>query len=207
MHYLHSNFDKFFNITKSVFQNRINSFDTFFSYRNKLKMSNFQIIALAITDKTLGIDSNNYFGGKLKSDYTEDFHNLIDHSNFNHHNKKLYPFIKQLNQTISNMFNGVENIDLVDSISFPVCKIAREKQSKIGRGNFETPTENSHVLPALIRKNHLCKCLENRDFEATRKNLAKYLSTIEESANDQEIIDYFERFGIKLSGDKVKLHV
>jgi hypothetical protein len=158
MHNLHSNFDKFFNITKSIFQNRINSFDTFFSYRNKPKMSNFQIIALAITDKTLGIDSENYFGGKLKSDHTEDFHNLIDHSNFNRHRKRLYPYIKRLNQTVSNMLNEGENIYLVDSISFPVCKIAREKQSKIGRGNFETPTENSHVLRALIG----CMCFPNR---------------------------------------------
>ena len=67
--------------------------------------------------------------------------------------------------------------------------------------------ENSHVLPALIRKNHLSKCLENKDFEAIRKDLAKYPSAIEQSATDQEIIEYLERFGIKLSGDKVELHV
>jgi GDP-L-fucose synthase len=67
--------------------------------------------------------------------------------------------------------------------------------------------ENSHVLPALIRKNHLCKSLENKDFEAIRKDLAKYPSTIEKSATEKEIIEYLERFGIKLNGDNVELHV
>ncbi len=67
--------------------------------------------------------------------------------------------------------------------------------------------ENSHVLPALIRKNHLCKCLEEKDFYAIRKDLAKYPSTIEESATEKEIIAYLENFGIKLNGDKVELHV
>lgn len=67
--------------------------------------------------------------------------------------------------------------------------------------------ENSHVLPALIRKNHLCKCLENKDFDAIRKDLAKYPSNIKGDANDQDIIKYLERFGIKQNGDNVELHV
>lgn len=67
--------------------------------------------------------------------------------------------------------------------------------------------ENSHVLPALIRKNHLCKCLENNDFDAIRKDLIKYPSAIEENASDAEIINYLENFGIKKVNEKVELHV
>ncbi|MEZ5199624.1 MAG: GDP-L-fucose synthase [Bacteroidales bacterium] len=67
--------------------------------------------------------------------------------------------------------------------------------------------ENSHVLPALIRKNHLCKCLENNDFEAIRKDFAKYPSSIEASASEEEIITYLEKFGIKRNNGKVELHV
>ena len=65
MHNLRSNFEKFFNITKSVFHSRITSFDNFYNYRNKPKMSDCVIIALAITGESLGIDSENYFWGKL----------------------------------------------------------------------------------------------------------------------------------------------
>jgi GDP-L-fucose synthase len=67
--------------------------------------------------------------------------------------------------------------------------------------------ENSHVLPALIRKNHLCKCLESNDFDAIRADLARYPSSIKENATEKEILDYLSNFGIKKKGDKVELHV
>lgn len=138
MHDLHSNFCKFLDITKSVFQSRINQFDNFFVYRNRPKMSDCQIIALAITGESLGIDSESYFWGKLKSDHSMDFPNLIDRSNFNRRRKRLYPLIQELNQTVADFLNQGENVYLVDSIPVPVCQIAREKQSKICKESFET---------------------------------------------------------------------
>jgi len=71
--------------------------------------------------------------------------------------------------------------------------------------------DNSHVLPALIRKNHLCKCLENSDFELIRKDLDKYPSTFDNALNDNSILSYLEKHGIKRfrenGGYKVELHV
>jgi hypothetical protein len=101
-------------------------------------MSDCEILALAITGETLGIDSENYLWGKLKSDHAEDFPNLIDRSNYNRRRKRLYPFIEQLNQAVAGKLNEGESIFLVDSIPIPVCKNAREKRSKICRENFET---------------------------------------------------------------------
>jgi hypothetical protein len=138
MHNLRTNFDKFFNITKSVFQDRIDSSFNFYSYRNKPKLSDCQIIALALTSESLGIDSENYFWGKLSSDHSDDFPNLIDRSNYNRRRKRLYPFIEQLNKKVADRLNEGEDVFLVDSIPIPVCKNAREKQSKICKENFET---------------------------------------------------------------------
>jgi hypothetical protein len=101
-------------------------------------MSDCQIIALAITGESLGIDSESYFWGKLKSDHSMDFPNLIDRSNFNRRRKRLYPLIQELNQTVADFLNQGENVYLVDSIPVPVCQIAREKQSKICKESFET---------------------------------------------------------------------
>ena len=56
MHNLKSNFDRFFNITKSVFKNRIDCNDNFSPYRRKPKLSDCQIIAFAVTGESLGID-------------------------------------------------------------------------------------------------------------------------------------------------------
>ena len=138
MHNLSTNFDKFFNITKSVFQDRIDSSFNFYSYRNKPKLSDCQIIALALTSESLGIDSENYFWGKLSSDHAGDFPNLIHRSNYNRRRKRLYPFIEQLNKKVADRLNEGEDVFLVDSIPIPVCKNAREKQSKICKENFET---------------------------------------------------------------------
>jgi hypothetical protein len=144
MHNLKSNFSKFLNITKSVFEHRINQYDNFFEYRNRPKMSDCEIIAMAITGESLGIDSEKYLWGKLKSDHEEDFPNLICRSNYNRRRKRLYPFLEELNQIIANQLNEGENVFLVDSIPVPVCQIAREKQSKICKENYVTSPDKGY---------------------------------------------------------------
>ena len=67
--------------------------------------------------------------------------------------------------------------------------------------------ENSHVLPALLRKMHLCKSLENNDFKAIRKDLKKHPSSVSNTATDNEIVSYLEKFGIKGNNGNVELHV
>ena len=62
--------------------------------------------------------------------------------------------------------------------------------------------ETSHVLPALIRKMHLGKCLENSNWDAIRKDLKKYpVEGINESSSEREIIDKLSEFGIVYSGN------
>lgn len=144
MHNLKSNFDRFFNITKSVFKEKINSQDNFRLYRNQPKLSDCQIIALSITAESLGIDSESYLWGKLKSEHNQDFPHLIDRSNYNRRRKRLYPFIEQLNKVIANRLNRGEDCFLVDSIPIPVCKNAREKRSKVCKQNFETAPDKGY---------------------------------------------------------------
>ncbi len=145
MHNLKTNFDKFFNITKSVFKNHLNESDNFYLYPNKPKLSDCEIIALSVTGESIGIDSENYFWGKLKSDHKQDFPNLIDRSNFNRRRKHLYPYIEQLNKYLADKLNEFEDVYLVDSITIPVCQIAREKQSKIFKESFETAPDKGYL--------------------------------------------------------------
>ena len=81
MHNLKTNFDKFFDITKSVFKYRLNKSDNFFYYPNKPELSDCEMIALSITGESIGIDSENYFWEKLNSDHKNDFPGLIDRGN------------------------------------------------------------------------------------------------------------------------------
>jgi hypothetical protein len=144
MHNPKTNFDKFIGITKSFFSDRINGFDNFQSYPRNPKMSDCQIVALALTAESIGIDSENYFFGKLKPDYANDFPNLIDRSNFNRRRKRLYPIIDELDIGLANLLNLGEDTYIVDSIPVPVCQIAREKRTKICRENFEIAPDKGY---------------------------------------------------------------
>jgi GDP-L-fucose synthase len=60
--------------------------------------------------------------------------------------------------------------------------------------------ENSHVLPALIRKMHLGKCLENGDWESIRKDLGKYpIEGTNEKSSESEIIAILYKYGIQVA--------
>lgn len=83
MHNLKTNFDKILNITKSFFKDSIDSDGNCTFYPKKPKMSDCEIITLSLLGEAIGIDSENYLFGKLRSDHLQDFPNLIDRSRFN----------------------------------------------------------------------------------------------------------------------------
>lgn len=57
--------------------------------------------------------------------------------------------------------------------------------------------ETSHVLPAMIRKVHLAKCLQKADWEALRKDLnARPVEGISGSATEQEICSILAKYSI-----------
>lgn len=189
MHNLKSNFDKFFNITKSVFANRINDFDNLFYYSNRPKMSDCEIITLSVMGESIGIDSENYFWGKIKSDHSADFTNLIDRSNFNRRRKRLFPFIRELNQRLANKMNEGENVYLVDSIPIPVCQLVREKRCKICREDYLSAPDKGYSSVAKSYyygyKLHLVTSLRGifHSMEMTRASIhdVNYLSEIKHS--------------------------
>ncbi|MBR1769093.1 MAG: GDP-L-fucose synthase [Bacteroidales bacterium] len=58
--------------------------------------------------------------------------------------------------------------------------------------------ENSHVMPAMIRKMFLAKCLEDGDFEKIREDLNKRpVESINGSAEKEEIIGLLAKYGIE----------
>ncbi len=62
--------------------------------------------------------------------------------------------------------------------------------------------ETSHVLPALIRKIHLGKCLENNDWVSLRKDFKKYpIAGATESSSEQDILDLLAKYGIRYLED------
>jgi GDP-L-fucose synthase len=61
--------------------------------------------------------------------------------------------------------------------------------------NFDL--EKSHVLPAIIRKMYLGKCLMNNDMDSVRQNLKRNpIENVVESSSDNEILDILNKYGI-----------
>lgn len=64
--------------------------------------------------------------------------------------------------------------------------------------------ETSHVLPAMIRKIHLAKCLHADDWDALRKDLTtRPVEGVSGDASQQDILSILEKYGIY--PDKVEL--
>ncbi len=66
--------------------------------------------------------------------------------------------------------------------------------------NFDL--EKSHVLPALIRKMHLGKCLEKGDWEGLRLDLNHNpIEGVDGSAGEETILAILAKYGVSLQGD------
>jgi len=68
--------------------------------------------------------------------------------------------------------------------------------------NFDL--ETSHVLPALIRKFHLAKCLENNDWETIRRDFNKRpIKGIDGTASEDQLTKVLKDFGIYIDESKL----
>jgi len=66
--------------------------------------------------------------------------------------------------------------------------------------------DNSHVLPALIRKMHLAKCLENNRYDLITKDLLKRpLNNSGKEISNSEISELLKKYGITKSESSVRL--
>jgi GDP-L-fucose synthase len=65
--------------------------------------------------------------------------------------------------------------------------------------------ETSHVLPALIRKIHLGKCLEGNDWDEIRKDLNKRpIEGVSGNESKEDILSVLSKYGIALAEPKAK---
>lgn len=72
--------------------------------------------------------------------------------------------------------------------------------------NFDL--EKSHVLPALVRKFHLGKALENGDWKTLREDLDYMpIEGITGGSGDNEIIDILSKYGVQRDGHSVHVEI
>ncbi len=72
--------------------------------------------------------------------------------------------------------------------------------------NFDL--EKSHVLPALIRKIYLGKCLENSNWQAIREDLNKRpIEKIDGNATEQAILSILSNYGMKVNQHPISVEI
>ncbi len=72
--------------------------------------------------------------------------------------------------------------------------------------NFDL--EKSHVIPALIRKMHLAKALEQNDWKTIKKDLNKLtIENVSDKNSTNEILKILKKFGIQIENDKVAVEI
>jgi hypothetical protein len=143
MHNLKINFDKIFNISKSVLNDFLVDDFNFQLYKKVPKMSDLQIVALSLTAESLSIDSENLLFSKLKTEYLQDFPNLIDRSNFNRRRKRMAYYISLVSERISNEIDHCQDSYIVDSLPIPICKNVRINRVKICKDDPEIKPERT----------------------------------------------------------------
>ncbi|RYE17976.1 MAG: IS982 family transposase [Sphingobacteriaceae bacterium] len=144
MHDLKTNFLKMLGITNTILAGKLNMDGNLHFYPRKPKLPDSHIIALSLCQECLGIDSENWFMAKLRSDYKDDFRHLVHITNYNKRRKRLARWTEQINCSIAGLLNEGEDVYMVDSIPVPVCKLAREKQLKACRHDFQTAPDKGY---------------------------------------------------------------
>ena len=144
MHDLKSNFNKFFELTTTFLKDYIVADGNFMFYRNKPKMTDCEIIALSLCQEALSIDSENLFWSKLKTDYHDEFPNIVHLTRYNLRKKRLARFIMFLNKKMSGKLTEWENVFIIDSMPIPVCKNARENRLKACMQDFDTAPDKGY---------------------------------------------------------------
>jgi len=203
--------------------------------RNQQAVANFfgtekpDFVVLAAA-KVGGIIANNTYRGEFLYDNLQIQNNII-HQAFLHKVKKLlflgssciYP--KLASQPLQ------EDALLTGSLEptnepYAIAKIAGLKLCEAYRAQYGCdfisvmPTnlygkndnydlQNSHVLPALLRKCYLGKCLENQDFDQIRYNLThqSICQKFYTDLKDDEIIQLLQNYGIIAGNQGVKIEI
>lgn len=138
MHNIKSNFDKIYQTIKSLNISLFDHSGNLIKPGVQPQFSDLEVVSLVLTAEYMSLDSESWLFKKIKSDYAADFPNLIERTRFNRRKRQLFPVFEKIRQQLAAKFLAFEDYFIVDSIPLEVCKIVREKRSKICKETFQT---------------------------------------------------------------------
>jgi len=140
MHNIKTNFVKILEVLKDIIGDGLNGKGNYLRRGTVPRFSDIEVIALSLTAECLSIDSENYLFSKLNKEYLCDFENMISRRQFNDRRKSLFEKTEQARKLMAERLNRQADVFAIDSMPLEICKLAREKRSKMGK-------ESAHYAP------------------------------------------------------------
>lgn len=138
MHNIKRNFDKIYQTIKSLDTGLFNQNDNIPKRGSTPQFSDLEVISLALTAEYMSLDSEIWLFNKIKADYANDFPRLIERTRFNRRKRQLFPMFEKIRQQLAQRFLEFEDYFIVDSMPLEVCRITREKRTKVCKESFDT---------------------------------------------------------------------
>lgn len=104
--------------------------------RRSPKLSDLEVVSLALTAEYLGIDSENDLFRKLPVSLSTQ----IERSVYNRRKRRLFSSIENIRKKLAGSFTQNESVFIVDSMPLEVCKLSRSNRSTVCR-------EQAHSSP------------------------------------------------------------
>ena len=122
MNNLEQSYKKILEVLSKFFGNKLQNYQ-----RRTPKMSDLEVVSLALTAEYLSIDSECQLFRKIP----ESIKSKIERSVFNRRRRKLFPYIEEIRIKIAQHFNEFEDVFIVDSMPLKVCENSRANRSHI----------------------------------------------------------------------------
>lgn len=135
MHDLIAIYKKYLSFLQSSFESTVDSSGNFRKRPINTKMSDLEVMALAVTCETASIDSENLLFSKLRTDYRSSLPHLIDRTRFNRRRRMLQPMLVEFTKRLSACMESGSSTFIVDSMPCPIVRNARERSMKICRSD------------------------------------------------------------------------
>ncbi len=87
MHNIKTNFDKIFEVVKEILSEEVNEKGNYTRPGVVPRFSDIEVISLSLTSECLSIDSENYLFSKLRTEYQNQFENMISRRQYNDRRK------------------------------------------------------------------------------------------------------------------------
>ncbi|WP_397446959.1 IS982 family transposase [Polaribacter sp. R77954] len=122
MNNLTANYERILEVLRKISKEQLLSYQ-----RRKPKMSDLELISLALTSEFMGIDSENDLFRKLPISISV----KIERSVYNRRKRNLSNHMDTIRLKLASYFNEFEDYFIIDSMPLEICKLSRSSRSKI----------------------------------------------------------------------------